>query len=93
MPTSWGVVSPVARVEFRHELDDGFNQSMFYTVSGPGQTYALTEANFAQNLVTGAVGLRARAGNNLSAEFEYGTIVGDNSTFIQTIRATLRLSF
>jgi large repetitive protein len=93
VPTSWGVVSPTARVEFRHELDGGFNQSMFYTDLGPGQTYVLNEADLLQNSVTGAVGLRARAGNNLSAEFEYGMIGGDNSTLIQTLRATLRMSF
>lgn len=93
IPTSWGVLSPTARLEYRRELDGGFNQSMFYTDLGAGQSYVLSVADLAQNLVSGAVGLRARAGNNISAEFEYGAMAGDNSTFLQSVRATLRLAF
>ena len=87
IPTDWGVLSPTARLEYRRE------QSMFYTDLGPGQTYVLTEADTALNLVTGMIGVRVRAGNNLSAELEYGATAGDNSTLIQTIRAALRLSY
>jgi hypothetical protein len=87
------VLSPTARVEYRRELDGGFNQSMFYTDLGPGQPYALAEPDAALNLVTGAVGFRARAGNHLSAEFEYGATGGASSTFFQSIRAMLRVAF
>jgi uncharacterized protein YhjY with autotransporter beta-barrel domain len=93
IPTSWGVLQPTGRLEFRHEFDGGFNQAMYYTDLGAGQTYVLNEADAAVNTVTGAVGLRARAGNHLSAELEYRTTAGDNSTIIQTIRAALRLAF
>jgi uncharacterized protein with beta-barrel porin domain len=91
--TDWGVVSPTARLEYRRELDGGFNQSMFYTDLGAGQTYVLNEADAALNLVTGMIGVRARAGNRLSAELEYGATAGNNSTLIQTIRAALRVAF
>ncbi|HTV35371.1 MAG TPA: putative Ig domain-containing protein [Xanthobacteraceae bacterium] len=90
IPTSWGVLSPTGRLEFRHELDDGFNQAMFYSDLGAGQTYVLNEAEASQNLVTGMIGLRARAGTNLFAEFEYGATAGSNSTIMQTIRAAFR---
>ncbi len=93
VPTNWGVLSPTARVEYRHGFDGGFNQTMFYTDLGPSQAYVLGEAALAQNTVTGMIGLRARAGNSLSGALEYGAIAGDNSTFIQTIRATMRLAF
>ena len=49
IPMSWGVLQPTGRLEFRHELDGGFNQSMFYTDLGAGQTYVLNEADAAQN--------------------------------------------
>ena len=88
-----GLVQPTARLEFRHELDSGFNQSMFYTDVGAGQTYVLNMPDLAQNSVTAGVGVRARAGQNLSAEVEYRTTAGNNSTFIQTISAILRLAF
>jgi len=39
------------------------------------------------------VGLRARAGTDLSAEFEYGTTAGSNATIMQTIRASFRYAF
>lgn len=93
IPTSWGVLQPTGRVEFRHELDGGFNQAMFYSDLGPGQTYVLNEADLAANSLTGAIGLRARAGDHVSAEIEYRTTAGDNSTIIQAIRAALRLAF
>jgi large repetitive protein len=93
IPTSWGLVQPTARLEFRHELDSGFNQSMFYTDLGSGQTYLLNLPDLAQNSVTAGVGLRARAGQNLSAEVEYRTTAGNNATFIQTITAILRWAF
>jgi uncharacterized protein with beta-barrel porin domain len=93
VPTHWGVLSPTARVEFRHELDGSFNQGMFYTDLGAGQTFVLNEAAATQNSITGMLGLRARAGNTLSAEFEYGTTAAQNSSLIQTIRASLRLAF
>jgi uncharacterized protein YhjY with autotransporter beta-barrel domain len=91
--TSWGVLSPTARVEYRRELENGFNQSMFYSDLGPGQSYVLAEPDAALNLISGAVGLRARAGDHLSAEFEYGATGGENSTFFQSIRAMLRMAF
>jgi len=53
----------------------------------------LNEAALAQNTMTGMIGLRARAGNSFSGALEYGAIAGDNSAFIQTIRATLRVAF
>jgi uncharacterized protein YhjY with autotransporter beta-barrel domain len=93
IPTSWGIVQPTARLELRHELDSGFNQSMFYTDVGAGQTYLLNMPDLAQNSVTAGVGVRARAGQNLSAEVEYRATAGNNSTFIQTISAILRLAF
>src|SRR5579862_157565 len=93
IPTSWGLIQPTARLEFRHELDSGFNQSMFYTDLGAGQTYLLTVPDLAQNSVTAGVGLRARAGQNLSGEVEYRATAGNNATFIQTISALLRWAF
>jgi len=93
IPTSWGLVQPTARLEFRHELDGGFNQSMFYTDLGAGQTYLLNVPDLAQNSVTAGVGLRARTGQNVSTEVEYRATAGNNATFIQTITAILRLAF
>ena len=93
IPTSWGIIQPTARLELRHELDSGFNQSMFYTDLGAGQTYLLNVPDLAQNSVTAGVGVRARVGQNLSAEVEYRTTAGSGSTFIQTISAILRLAF
>ena len=93
IPTSWGILSPMARLEYRRELDGGFNQSMFYSDLGPGQSYVLSQLDATRNLITGAVGLRARAGTNMSGELEYGATAGDNSTLIQSLRATLRVSF
>jgi uncharacterized protein YhjY with autotransporter beta-barrel domain len=93
IPTSWGIIQPTTRLELRHELDSGFNQSMFYTDLGAGQSYLLNMPDLAQNSVTAGVGLRARAGQNLSAEVEYRATAGNNSTFIQTISAILRMAF
>ena len=87
------MLQPTGRLEFRHEFDGGFNQALFYSDAGPGQTYVLNEANLAVNTFTGAVGVRARAGEHVSAELEYRTTAGDNSTIIQAIRAALRLAF
>jgi len=40
--TAWGVIAPMARLEYRRELDGGFNQSMFYTDLGAGQATCST---------------------------------------------------
>ncbi len=93
IPTGWGVVSPTARLEYRRELDGAFNQSMFYSDLGAGQSYMLNQIGTAQNLITGAVGLRVRSGSSLSGELEYGATAGDNATLIQSVRATMRVSF
>jgi len=45
------------------------------------------------NLFTGALGFRARAGANLSAQFEYGVTGGANSLLVQSLRGTLRIGF
>jgi uncharacterized protein YhjY with autotransporter beta-barrel domain len=93
VPTSWGVLSPTARLEYRRELDGGFNQSMYYSDLGPSQSYLLNEPDAATNMVTAAVGLRARAGTRMFGEVEYGATAGDNSLLVQSVRATLRVAF
>jgi len=91
--TGWGVLSPMARLEYRRELDGGFGQSMYYTDLGPAQTYVFNEADLSGNFVTAMLGVRARAGAALTGQVEYGVTAGSSSTLIQTLRATLRLAF
>jgi large repetitive protein len=90
---AWGVLTPTLRAEFRHALDDGFNQTMYYTDLGSSLSYGLAQSADSQNLFTAAIGLRARIGGSGSVDVEYGTTAGPGSPLTQSFRGTARIAF
>ncbi len=93
IPTAWGMLTPTLRTEYRHELDGGVNQPMYYTDIGPGITYGLIQAAASHNLFTTAVGLRTRDSGVTSLDLEYGATIGTDSPLTHTFRATARMAF
>jgi uncharacterized protein YhjY with autotransporter beta-barrel domain len=93
IPTAWGMVTPTLRTEYRHELDGGLNQPMYYSDIGPGISYALIQSAASHNLFTTAVGLRARDSGVTSLDLEYGATIGTDSPLTHTLRATARMAF
>ena len=89
----WGTLSPTARLEYRQGFDSDFSQSMFYSDLGAATASAFTQASATRNLVSGAIGLRADAGQGLAADVEYGATAGSGAVLIQTLRGTLRISY
>jgi uncharacterized protein YhjY with autotransporter beta-barrel domain len=90
---AWGVITPTLRAEYRHALDGGFNQTMYYTDLGSSISYGLAESAETRNLFTTAVGVRARDHGMTSVDFEYGTTIGAASPLTQSVRATARIAF
>ncbi len=91
--TGWGVVTPSVRVEYRHAWEGGFNQSMFYSDIGSAVSYTLSQAAVSRNLMTGAVGLRARSGGALGVDLEYGITGASPSLTSQSLRGNVRFAF
>ena len=63
--------TPNMRVEYKHALDGGFTQSMFYNLTGAGGVYALDTPDTTRDIFTGAIGMRAHFGNAATIEVEY----------------------
>ena len=90
---SWGVLSPNLRLEYRHAVEGGYAQSMFYTNLGPAQTYAINQGALARELINATIGLRARAGAALAVDVEYGTMIAAKSLDARTFRASARFAY
>ena len=90
---SWGVLSPNLRLEYRHAVEGGYAQSMFYTNLGPAQTYAINQGALALELINATIGLRARAGAALAVDVEYGTMIAAKSFDARTFRASARFAY
>ena len=91
--TQWGVVSPMFRVEYKHALDGGFNQSMWYSDLGAGTTYILAHNAETRNLLNASIGLRASVGAGATVDLEYGTTASGSAASVQTLHGALRLAF
>ena len=93
IPSTWGVLTPNARLEYRHAVDGAFTQSMFYSDIGSSLSYALAEPSASRNQWTGALGLRVRAGMGTSLEFEYSATASAGASVTQGLRAIGRYAF
>ena len=93
IPSSVGILSPMARVEYRQTGQGAYNQAMYYSDLGPAPGSTLSQPSASNHITTGAVGLRATAPGGLMAELEYGVSGGSMALWAQTIRAALRLPF
>jgi uncharacterized protein YhjY with autotransporter beta-barrel domain len=91
--TAWGMITPTVRAEYRHALDGGFNQTMYYTDLGPGITYGLMQSAASRNLFTGALGVRARDTGLTTVDLEYGATAGTESPLTHSFRGTARVGF
>ena len=89
----WGVISPMARIEYKYALDRSFNQFMWYNDLGPGTTYALVQGAAARSLLNASIGLRAGIGSAASIDLEYGATTSGNTNPAQMFRGALRLAF
>ena len=91
--TEWGVITPTVRAEYRHALDGGFNQTMYYTDLGSSISYGLVQSAATRDLFTTAFGVRARDSGVTTVDLEYGATVGTDSPLTHSFRATARLAF
>jgi hypothetical protein len=87
------MITPTVRAEYRHALDGGFNQTMYYTDLGPGISYGLVQSAASRNLFTGAVGVRARDTGLTTVDLEYGATAGSESPLTHAFRGTARVGF
>ena len=90
------VFTPIGRIEYRRIFDGALAQEMYFSDLGAGTSYRLDQGAASRNLVTGAIGLRARFGVSGMVEVEYGRS-GSPERFAswqsQIIRATARWGF
>jgi outer membrane autotransporter protein len=93
LPMSWGVLTPNARVEYRHTIDGAFQQAMNYTDIGPSVSSTLVQPGASGGTINTSLGVRARSLRGVSGELEYGTSGGGGKTQSQTIRAGLKVPF
>ena len=93
VPTSFGTLTPMARVEYRQTRQSAYDQSMYYTDFGTGSSSTFSQPLGFHGMTTGAIGLRAHTLDGLSVDLEYGVSSGAGSLLIQWIRAALRRPF
>lgn len=93
IPTSWGTLTPTARIEYRQVLEGAYDQPIYYSDIGSSMTATLTQESASRGQTMGAIGFRARAFGGLSVEVEYGLTSGANSMLAHTVRAALKMSF
>jgi uncharacterized protein YhjY with autotransporter beta-barrel domain len=91
--TAWGMITPTVRAEYRHALDGGFNQSMYYTDLGPGISYGMVQSAASRNLFTGAFGVRARDTGLTTVDLEYAATAGTETPLTHSFRGTARVGF
>lgn len=89
----WGVVSPLARVEYRYAIEGAAAQSLYYSDFGSSTATTWNQAAASRSLMLGAVGLRATAGQGLSVDVEYGVTTAEQILQSQSLRGALRLMF
>jgi uncharacterized protein YhjY with autotransporter beta-barrel domain len=93
VPTSFGMLTPNARIEYRQTTQSAYDQSMYYTDLGSGSASTFSTPAGTYGSTTGTLGVRLRAAGGLSVELEYGLTRGTGSLQAQTLRAALRVPF
>jgi uncharacterized protein with beta-barrel porin domain len=96
IPMRWGVLSPNVRLEYRLAMDGGYSQSLFYTDLGSSLSYAIDQSAASRNLVTVALGLRARTAEGMALDLEVGSTAAPGSIGSaqnRSLRAAARIGF
>jgi uncharacterized protein YhjY with autotransporter beta-barrel domain len=93
VPTSFGMVTPNARLEYRTTAQSAYDQSMYYLDLGPSTASTFSMPAGTYGTTTGTLGLRVRGSGGLTVELEYGLTRGTGALQAQTIRAALRVPF
>ncbi len=88
--------TPHMRVEYKRAFDDNFSQSLFYSDTGAGTLYSITQPDTTRDIFSGVVGVRALMGTAASVDVEYGASgdpSSDTSSITQTVRTKVHLNF
>ncbi|MGI8525259.1 MAG: putative Ig domain-containing protein [Pseudolabrys sp.] len=91
--TSFGTLTPTARVEYRQTSQSEYSQSVYYSDLGAGISSAFGQPAGAHSMTTAAFGYRLRTLGGLAVELEYAIAAGTGSYRAQSIRAALRMPF
>lgn len=92
LPLSWGMLSPMARLQYRHGLSGSVTQSMAYAAA-PTTNYALSLPGTERNSLATSLGLRATALSGLSAQLDYLATASMNGRQSDGLRATVAIPF
>ena len=94
IPTAWGLLTPMARLEYRHAFEGGYAQGLNYADLAGSPGYVLPGSAIARDALTGGVTLRAQTNDLLTLELEYLLTGGiDNQLLAQRIRASANYAF
>jgi uncharacterized protein with beta-barrel porin domain len=93
IPMSWGVFSPMARLEYRHVFDSGFSQALNYVDLAALPGYRLDGSALARSTMTGALGFRAEAMDGFMFELEYLLSASADRVEAHRLRAMARMKF
>ncbi len=94
MLQSWGVLTPIARAEWRHAFDGGYVQSLNYVdLVGLASGYTLSGTSTARDTLTGGLALRADVGSALSLDLEYLLTSSVSGIESQRVRGAMKYGF
>ena len=94
MLQSWGVLTPAARVEWRHAFDGGYIQTLNYVdLVGLASGYALSGTSTSRDTLTGGLALQADVGGALSLDLEYLLTSSVSGIESQRVRGAMKYGF
>jgi outer membrane autotransporter protein len=94
MLQSWGVLTPAARMEWRHAFDGGYVQSLNYTdLVGLSSGYTISGTSTSRDTLSGGLGVRADVGHALTVDLEYLLTSSINGIESQKVRGAMKYGF
>ena len=91
--TGWGVLTPLARFEYRHAFDGSYRQALNYADQPGGPVYNLVGFAAVRDLYSGALGFQAMTSGRLSINAEYQVYLSSRKVEAQALRAIVAVGF
>ena len=89
---SWGIISPLARLEYSHIFNGRFLQNISY-VNDPGTIYALNQASNSSNVLNTELGLRITDTHQVSTSLSYNNTLSVHGIQSQGYKGAIQLQF
>lgn len=88
----WGLLTPLVRLEYRHDFLGGYDQSLYFASGAGSASYSIPSAAAEMDAYTAGLGLDAAMANGVGIAFEYD-FSGSAVSRTQSLRFMVRRAF